>query len=750
LFDTGILDASHILLDAQYMDVSMMRNALALFITRRLGRPASLAEHVELYINDDYYGLYTQIERIDQHFFDRNDLGSGPVFRSVNKTGRFAWQPADISGTYGFEARRGSDEALSLVRQLIDAVNLLSPLSIDLDDYLAYAAVTLAIIDNDAMVINYFFFLSPEGIWRIFPWDRDTSFGISNTGEYSSGWLDDRHVSNTQRAALAARLLAQSCNRDLFDDYLLQTGVIMRDELPSVIDSIYLAIRESVYADTLKPGTNSEFDEAVAVLRQAVIDRGQFLQELPGTDRSLSVESMVLSEWEFLPGGASDSVTVTITFQDEARVAYLYSWTDGSELEVVPMSDINGYSWTSTISFPAAHDEMHLAVKYRARIGSGIANSAFYYPLYGPPYLARDLSAPTVRRSHEDLDPDSFEILLPVRITPYLWYIPLVNTSDAPQDISFCGFQTGDPPARLFAGADMLVMPGDTLLLTNSRSVLEVILPGRTILGDLVIDSPADTQLLLLYPSWGTAIEMTLGPEVAFYQSGLVLNELMARNETTIADNFGEYDDWIEITNSGPDAVDLSGYYLTDDIAYPFKFAFPDTVIQPGEYFIVWADDDPEQGSMHAEFKLSSSGEGVYLLYSLLLVDEVVFPALGEDVSFGRWPDASGAWEILALATPGAPNEGGTEVEGPVEPGLRILAPNPICGSGLITIHAEPGPVRLDVYDLYGRLVDSPFDGEIISSISFSWDITPLSTGLYFLRLVQGEETIVRKITLMR
>ncbi|RKZ05362.1 hypothetical protein DRQ25_16285, partial [Candidatus Fermentibacteria bacterium] len=76
------------------------------------------------------------------------------------------------------------------------------------------------------------------------------------------------------------------------------------------------------------------------------------------------------------------------------------------------------------------------------------------------------------------------------------------------------------------------------------------------------------------------------------HQSGLVLNELMAENDTTIADNYGEYDDWIEITNTGPNDINLSGYYLTDDAADPFKFAFPDTVIHPGDYFIVWADDD--------------------------------------------------------------------------------------------------------------------------------------------------------------
>ncbi|RKZ05189.1 hypothetical protein DRQ25_16615, partial [Candidatus Fermentibacteria bacterium] len=222
-----------------------------------------------------------------------------------------------------------------------------------------------------------------------------------------------------------------------------------------------------------------------------------------------------------------------------------------------------------------------------------------------------------------------------------------------------------------------------------------------------------------------------------FQQSGLVLNELMAKNDTTITDNFGEFDDWIEITNTGSTNINLSGYYLTDDAADPFKFAFPDTVIQSGDYFIVWADDDPSQGSMHAEFKLSAAGEEVYLLYSLVIADMVILPELEADVSYGRWPDATGEWEILSIATPGAPNEGGPGIETPDIPGLCILAPNPLCSSGVLTIQGDQGFARLDIYDLSGRLVATPFEGELISPESLSWDAASLATGIYFLRLSQ-------------
>jgi hypothetical protein len=56
---------------------------------------------------------------------------------------------------------------------------------------------------------------------------------------------------------------------------------------------------------------------------------------------------------------------------------------------------------------------------------------------------------------------------------------------------------------------------------------------------------------------------------------GLFINEFMAKNVSFIQDNFGDYDDWIEIYNAGPNAVDLGGMYLTDDPDDPTEWMIP-------------------------------------------------------------------------------------------------------------------------------------------------------------------------------
>ena len=62
----------------------------------------------------------------------------------------------------------------------------------------------------------------------------------------------------------------------------------------------------------------------------------------------------------------------------------------------------------------------------------------------------------------------------------------------------------------------------------------------------------------------------------AFYaQQSLYINEFMADNSATIADSTdGSYDDWIEIYNAGSEAINLSGYYMSDDPDNPLSYNF--------------------------------------------------------------------------------------------------------------------------------------------------------------------------------
>ncbi len=146
----------------------------------------------------------------------------------------------------------------------------------------------------------------------------------------------------------------------------------------------------------------------------------------------------------------------------------------------------------------------------------------------------------------------------------------------------------------------------------------------------------------------------------------LIINELMAANQTAVTDEWGEFDDWVELSNRGSVPVSLNGLYLTDDLLLPGKFALPDTTLPPNGRALIWCDNQIAQGPWHANFKLEQNGEKVGLYPGALPtsqpLDVRVFDAQYTDASFGRLPDGSPFWAVLADPTPGAANAAGGNI----------------------------------------------------------------------------------------
>lgn len=140
----------------------------------------------------------------------------------------------------------------------------------------------------------------------------------------------------------------------------------------------------------------------------------------------------------------------------------------------------------------------------------------------------------------------------------------------------------------------------------------------------------------------------------------VVINEIMSSNSRTLADEDGDYSDWIEFFNSGDQPVRLHHWGLTDDPARRYRWTFPDVTLPPGEYLLVWASGknrrDPDR-PLHANFSLSREGEPL-LLRNLqgILIDSVPPVAIPRDFSYGRKPDGSDNWGFFEEPTPGASN----------------------------------------------------------------------------------------------
>ena len=116
----------------------------------------------------------------------------------------------------------------------------------------------------------------------------------------------------------------------------------------------------------------------------------------------------------------------------------------------------------------------------------------------------------------------------------------------------------------------------------------------------------------------------------------LIISEVMSSNNKYLPVS-GECYDLVEIRNNSDAPINLAEYTLSDKRSEPARYTFPEVTLQPGEYFIVYCSGIPTLGKGHTSFKLSASGETVYLSKNGVLTDVLTIPAdLQKNESYGR------------------------------------------------------------------------------------------------------------------
>ncbi len=174
--------------------------------------------------------------------------------------------------------------------------------------------------------------------------------------------------------------------------------------------------------------------------------------------------------------------------------------------------------------------------------------------------------------------------------------------------------------------------------------------------------------------------------------SAPVISEFMASNETTLADEDGEFSDWIEIFNPDAEPVDLGGYFLTDDALTLNRWVLPSTILPAGEWLVVFASGkDRDVGELHADFRLTAAGEYLALVapdgVSVLSDFGANYPPQFEDQSYGVGSFGVGYFDA---PTPGAVNSAG-RIPGPQFGEVRTGGERPDLGENLIITASVTG-----------------------------------------------------------
>lgn len=233
----------------------------------------------------------------------------------------------------------------------------------------------------------------------------------------------------------------------------------------------------------------------------------------------------------------------------------------------------------------------------------------------------------------------------------------------------------------------------------------------------------------------------------------VLISEIMASNSGAIPDEDGNFFDWVELHNVGENAVDLTGWALSDREDEP-RWFFPSGTILPADgYILIYCPGkNAPKGlsSLYSNFGLKAGEEKVVLSTgNNQVVDQIDLPIVGEDASWGRNPENLREWIEFADPTPGFVNtaEGRAEYEKTIVIEESSAQISELQGNNRTTIFAKDGdrPDWIELYNEGAQTVDlSGYGLSDDESKPMKWrfpDGTNIQPNQYLIVFASGDES---------
>lgn len=216
----------------------------------------------------------------------------------------------------------------------------------------------------------------------------------------------------------------------------------------------------------------------------------------------------------------------------------------------------------------------------------------------------------------------------------------------------------------------------------------------------------------------------------------IVVNEFMAQNTETVTDSTGQFEDWIELYNNTTSPLLLDGLFLSDTATNLQKWQFPNGItVEPGSYLIVWADEDLTEDGLHADFKLSASGESVILSKADgTIVDSVDYTTQTANISYARNPNGTGNF-VTQAPTFNGNNQTLSVSEVEFDKNNIAIYPNP--SSSNINIISAFTLGTIEIYNLMSQKVFTQNE----TSNQVNINVAHLPSGNYLLKCYSNGKT---------
>jgi len=787
----NIFNAEKINLNAEYRDYSILRNHLAMKLYQYFGYPAPNTEHISLKVNDEYMGVYVQVEEIDETYLQRNERISNTLYKAKNHAASMS--PITHYNMYpiAWDKKIGDAVDYSDIQRLFskfwyctkpDFESIINE-EINIDNVLNYFAIEFAIVSLDCFTKNIYLYLNPEtNDWEIFPWDNDSSLGNDWQGVFHSDYAqvydgppyDYETIFHYQ--ILFQRLMEYE---DWYYAYIAKLNNIIIEGfsyLNMEINLTYNMIKNDVYQDTFKIGTNEDFDEEIEVLHTFLSERASFLDGFNGFDR-IGLSNFVCTN--AFPNPTNSEIIFRVTSDQEQIVSLKYA------------RGLNfNKQWDnySTVTLPLFDDGIHNDYAagdliYGNSLDFSDENSGLYpfcfsgsnfdYPANSF-FMLNNIENRTntflinMNNSTQDIR-ERLEVGNIYKIqSEYL--VEIMNNSSSDFDLSYCSLQAGIYYQKHLFPEYTILNAYDTLIVSSNKALASYCFDNFQNVGNIFYEIDINDTVKLL-SSTSNPIASKICDEysiIEIFTPDIIINEINYNSE----DDYNP-DDWVEFYNPQEFEVDISDWYFKDEDDSHI-FIFPEgTILESHEYIVLCRDltsfrtlfPNVDNYSGSFDFGLNGSGELIRLYdISGSIIDSVMY----DDNS--PWPDApdgegptleliqlnldnslAESWAAsLEHGTPGSPNSttslaDESNITTTKDFILHSNYPNPFNPKTTISYSLSMiATVNLKVFDIRGQEVITLQNSiKSAGNHQVQWNGrnqagNPVSTGIYFCRLEVG------------
>ena len=636
-------------------DPSFLRETLSYSIARQY-MPSSRANYAKVFINDEYWGLYTNVESVNKDFLAEHYGSNNNAFFKCNPEDLdFDGENSNLGNAPGTDTTEyfplydiESDAGWADLYELIDVLNE-SPEDIEtvlnVDRTLWMHAFNYALINFDSYVgyaQNYYVYRDDNGQFNPILWDLNQSFAsyrLTDASEHFDGFsIAQAKTMDPLLHYSSVSVVPRPLMRNLFENdtyrrqYIAHLRTIIEENFTSqtyitLAESLRDLIETDVLADENKFYTDDDFYDNLNETVTDLVDypgltdlmntRTEYLQAYPGYQDAPIISNLTNTPTAITAGG-NVFINAEITSTNNVILAYRYG---GNGLfQKVNMADDGNQN-------------------------DGTANDGTYG-------------------------------------------VELTNIGNS---IQYYIYAENDEAGRF----------------SPARAAYEFhLLQGNVEEGEVV------------------------------------LNEVLAKNADGTTDEADETDDWIELYNTTDFSISVAGLYLSDDAANLQKWALPDVAIAADDYLIVWADEDQDQGALHANFKLSGMGESVFLTdESGNILDMVEFGEQTDDRSYGRFPNGTGDFTDM----PPSFSKVNSLISDLTEVGEETFSIFPNPANDLLQIElSEEMPKEVQLYSIDGKLMKA----QEVNADRIFFNVKELPEGLYYVSFVFENQIISQKVTI--